>query len=244
MARLFLHAPVRRRHRHRPLSGPDDSLKSRPVLIWDLPTRLFHWSLVALVALSWWSGAEGGTAFPVHQWSGCAILTLLLFRLAWGVVGGEYARFTHFVHGPARVLGSLRELLRPTSRATAGHNALGGWMVVALLLSLLVQTITGLFANDDIMNEGPLYARVGKEVSERFSAVHELNFGVLASLIAVHVLAIVYHRLRKGETLTRSMLSGYRTLPHTIPAPRRASPWLAAVLLAVCAGMVALLIKL
>lgn len=213
-------------------------------MIWDAPTRLFHWALVVLVALSCWSGAEGGTAFPLHQWSGCAILTLLLFRLAWGVVGGEYARFAHFVHGPARVLASLRELWSPIPHATAGHNAVGGWMVVALLLSLLVQAITGLFANDDIMNEGPLYARVGKDLSDSLSAVHELNIGVLLGLICVHVLAIVYHHLRKGEALTRSMLSGYRSLPHTIPAPRRASPWLAAVLLAVSAGMVSLLIKL
>ena len=244
MARLLLHASIRRRHRPQSLSTPLDNTGARPVLIWDLPTRLGHWLLVILVALSWWSGAAGGTAFVVHQWSGGGILTLLLFRLAWGVVGGECARFAHFVQGPARVRDALRELLTPTARAAAGHNAVGGWMVVALLLSLLVQTITGLFANDDIMNEGPLYAWVGTDVSDTLSSVHAANFAVLVSLIAVHLVAIVYHRLRKGEALTRSMLSGYRMLPHTIAAPRRASAWLAAVLLAVSAGMVALLFKL
>lgn len=197
-----------------------------------------------LVALSWWSGEEGGTAFTVHQWSGCAILSLLLFRLAWGVVGGEYARFSQFVHGPARVLAALRELLSPAALARPGHNPLGAWMVLAFLLTLLVQTVTGLFANDDIMNDGPLMEHISKDLSDTLSGVHELNFGILLALIGVHVLAIVYHRLRKGERLTRAMFTGYQTVSLTPPAARRASNWLALVLLAASAGMVALLIQL
>lgn len=219
-------------------------MESRRILIWDLPTRLFHWSLVILFLLSWWSGEQGGTAFKFHQFSGYAILTLLLFRLAWGVVGGETARFTQFVHGPRRVLSAAAELLTPTPLAQAGHNPLGGWMVVALLLGLLLQAVTGLFANDDIMNEGPLMATISKDLSDTLSGVHGFNFAVLIGLVGVHVLAIVYHRLRKGERLTRAMITGYRTLPASSTTPRTSRGWLAAVLLALAAGIVALLINL
>ena len=216
----------------------------RALKIWDLPTRLCHWSLVALVAMSWWSGEQGSEAFDYHQWSGYGILSLLLFRLAWGVVGGEYSRFAQFVHGPRRVLCAVRDLLTPTPLAQPGHNPLGGWMVVALLIGLTVQTVTGLFANDDIMNEGPLMAWVDKDLSDTLSGVHTINFVVLLSLISVHVVAIVYHRLRKGEHLTLAMITGRRMLPGAPPTVRTASPWLAAVLLALSAGMVAVLINL
>ena len=219
-------------------------MEGRRILIWDLPTRLFHWSLVVLFLLSWWSGEQGGAAFKFHQWSGYTILALLLFRLTWGVVGGETSRFAHFVHGPRRVLRAVAELLAPTPLAQSGHNPLGGWMVVALLLGLLVQTVTGLFANDDIMNEGPLMARISKDLSDTLSGVHGFNFGVLLALVGVHVLAIVYHRLRKGERLTRAMITGYRTLPASATAPRTSSGWLAVVLLALAAGIVAVLINL
>ncbi len=214
------------------------------ILVWDLPTRLFHWSLVGLFMLSWWSGEQGGTAFRIHQWSGYGILSLVLFRLVWGLVGGEYARFAQFVHGPRRVLRGVAELLRPGPLAQVGHNPVGGWMVVALLFGLLVQTVTGLFANDDIMNEGPLVAHIGKDLSDTLSGVHGVNFVIVLVLVSVHVLAIVYHRLRKGEHLTQAMITGRRMLPAPATAPRTASSWLALVLLALAAGMVALLINL
>ena len=215
----------------------------RALKIWDLPTRLCHWSLVALVAVSWWSGEQGGETFKYHQWSGYGIFSLLLFRLAWGVVGGEYSRFAQFVHGPRRVVRAVRDLLTPIPLAQPGHNPLGGWMVVALLIGLAVQTITGLFANDDIMNEGPLMAWVGKDLSDTLSGVHTINFVVLLSLISVHVLAIVYHRLRKGERLSLAMITGRRMLPGAPSTVGTTSPWLAAVLLTLSAGMVALLIN-
>lgn len=217
-------------------------MASRRVMIWDLPTRLCHWSLVVFFVVSWWSGEQGGTAFNVHQWSGYGILSLLLFRLAWGVVGGEYARFAQFVQGPRHVLRAAADLLTRAPLTQAGHNALGGWMVVALLLGLLVQAATGLFANDDIMNEGPLMAWISTDLSDTLSGAHRINFVVLLMLVSVHVVAIVYHRLRKGEHLTLAMITGYRILPTS--AVRTTSGWLAAVLLALAAGMVALLINL
>ena len=217
---------------------------SARVKVWDLPTRLFHWTLTLLVGVSWWSGAVGGVAFNVHRWSGCAVLSLVLFRLAWGIAGGEHARFKSFLHGPRRVLAAAKALLSPSALTTAGHNPLGGWMVMALLVALAVQATTGLFANDDIMNEGPLAAHVSAALSERLSTVHEVNFWILMALIALHVLAIVYHRLRKGERLVVAMLSGYRALPPGTGAAYEVSLWRAVMLLALSAGIVALVVNL
>ena len=147
-------------------------MSERPILVWDLPQRLFHWSLVALCALSWWSGEEGGVMLKYHLWSGYAVLTLVLFRIGWGFVGSRHARFGDFLRGPHAILHTLRALPGREALPHAGHNPVGGLMVLALLLVLGVQTGTGLFANDDIMNEGPLYALVSKSMSDRLTGWH------------------------------------------------------------------------
>lgn len=217
-------------------------MREREVIVWDLPVRLFHWALVVLCGFSWWSAEAGGLTLQYHMWSGYALLTLVLFRLLWGFVGSEPARFSNFVHGPRRVLGSVRELLGPRPLALAGHNPLGGWMVLLLLLALLLQTVTGLFANDDLFNEGPLYRHVGKDLSDWLTGIHHLNFTALLVLVAVHVLAIVWHRFRKGEHLVASMLHGRKSVPGN--APRLAGPGRALACLAASAGLVSLVVNL
>ncbi len=214
------------------------------VEVWDLPVRVFHWTLAGLVAFSWWSGEQGGLTLQYHEWSGCAILALVLFRIVWGFVGGEHARFASFVRGPRAVLEAARRLLDTRPLAGIGHNPVGGWMVLALLVCLLVQTGTGLFANDDILTEGPLYAYVSKDTSDALTGIHHTNFVILAVLVAVHVLAIAWHRVRKGEALTGAMLTGRKVVPAGTAAPRRASQWRALVALAICAGGVAALVNL
>jgi len=217
-------------------------MHTREAVVWDLPVRLCHWAFVVLCGFSWWSAEEGGLTLRYHMWSGYALLTLVLFRLLWGWVGSEPARFRDFVHGPRRVLGSVRELLGPRPLAIAGHNPLGGWMVVLLLLTLLLQGATGLFANDDLFNEGPLYRHVGKDLSDWFTGVHHLNFKVLLGLVAVHVLAIAWHRFRKGEQLVTSMLHGRKQVPGD--APRLAGTGRALACLALSAGLVSLVVNL
>lgn len=212
------------------------------VRVWDLPVRLFHWGIVALLGYSWWSGEEGGMTLEYHMWSGYAVLTLVLFRVLWGFAGSGTARFASFVRGPAAVLASLRELGSARPLHLAGHNPLGGWMVLALLLCLLVQTSSGLFANDDLFNEGPLYEHVSKALSDTLTAVHHLNFGLLLGLVALHVAAVAWHRLRKGERLVGAMIHGRKRLDGPAPAlarARRALPWLA-----LSAGVVAFVVNL
>jgi cytochrome b len=127
------------------------------VVVWDLPTRLFHWLLTIFVIISFVTGNIGGNAMQYHEWSGFVILVLLVFRLVWGFLGGRQSRFSAFVRGPAAVLRYATALIKGNSPPVLGHNPLGGWSILAMMLALFVQVGTGLFANDDILTEGPLY---------------------------------------------------------------------------------------
>src|SRR5262245_37529441 len=217
----------------------------RAVRVWDIPVRLFHWILVALIILSFTTAQIGGNAMRIHELSGFTILTLVLFRVLWGVFGSTYARFTDFVRGPAQALGYAKALASGRASFHAGHNPLGGWMIVAMLLCLLVQTGTGLFANDDIMTEGPLYPWVSKETSDLLSKIHETNFYVLFALIALHVAAALYYLWGKRENLILPLFSGRKKVPEALHAQEsRGGPlWLAVLLLALCAGGVYLLVR-
>ena len=143
-------------------SGDPPRSDPRRVTVWDLPTRLFHWLLVGFVVTSFVTVEIGGNAMQIHELSGFVILSLLLFRVGWGFFGSRPSRFSDFVHGPKAVLSYVRGLLRNDTPPHFGHNPLGGWSIVAMLLALFVQAGTGLFANDDIMTEGPLYSWVNK----------------------------------------------------------------------------------
>jgi cytochrome b len=132
----------------------------RFIMVWDFPTRLFHWLLVIFVIISFVTGNIGGNAMQYHEWSGFTILTLLLFRLVWGFVGSRESRFMTFIRGPSAVVRYATTLLRSDSTRHIGHNPLGGWSIIAMLFALLLQAGTGLFANDDIVTEGPHRTRI------------------------------------------------------------------------------------
>jgi cytochrome b len=202
------------------MSGDRSSLGDRiTVKVWDVPVRAFHWTLVALAALSVSTGYLAGNAMRWHVWSGCAILALLVFRVLWGFIGSTYARFAHFVRGPRAVRDYARGLLSRAPSYTVGHNPLGGWMVVLLLVSLAVQVGTGLFANDDIATEGPLYPLVSKALSDTLSAIHQANVVVLLALIGVHVTAVLYYFFYKGENLVAAMITGTKQVPARALSP-------------------------
>lgn len=214
-------------------------MMSRKIIrIWDLPTRLFHWLLVVLIGISWASGEIGGNAMEYHMWSGYAVLALVLFRLVWGVMGSETSRFSQFLRGPAAVRVYARTLFTRGNGHGIGHNPLGGWMVAAMLLALSVQTGTGLFANDDIATEGPLYNLVSKSVSDALTEVHEGTFDVLLALIAIHIAAIVFYRVYKRDDLVRPMLTGSKEVADDTPPPRLLSAWRALPVIAIAAGLV------
>jgi cytochrome b len=182
--------------------------KMYSIRVWDIPTRLFHWLLVALVVFSFFTGKIGGTAMQYHVWSGFAILVLVVFRLAWGFVGGRQSRFATFVKGPAAVIRYASSLLSRDSMRHIGHNPLGGWSIIAMLTSILIQAGTGLFANDDILTEGPLYGLVSKKTSDWLTGVHHLNQKILLVLVVIHICAVLFYLIAKRENLITPMITG------------------------------------
>ncbi|MDZ7684035.1 MAG: cytochrome b/b6 domain-containing protein [Gammaproteobacteria bacterium] len=164
--------------------------------VWDLPTRIFHWLLVVLVSLSLYTGFVGGfEEMDWHMYSGYAILTLILFRLAWGVFGSYNARFTTFVRGPGAIMAYVRSLR--SSPPGVGHSPLGGVSVLAILLAICVQAATGLFATDDIFIEGPLVHLVSDDMSGELTRIHNLNRWIIIALIGLHLTAIAFYQLIK-----------------------------------------------
>lgn len=214
------------------------------VRVWDLPTRLFHWTLVTLMIVQWLT-AESDGAMQYHVWGGYAVLTLVLFRLIWGFAGSETARFSHFVRGPGAALDYVKALLRGETPLYLGHNPMGGWSILALLTLLLIQAGTGLFANDDIAFDGPLSGWVSRSMSNWLTTVHKVNFNLLLLVIAVHISAVLFYLLVKRENLIHPMLSGRKHLPPepAEAAPRMVSPWLGLAALLVAAGAVGLLVR-
>jgi cytochrome b len=214
--------------------------------VWDVPVRLFHWALVLLFAFMFFSGKSGSDWMEWHMRSGYAILALVLFRILWGFAGSTHARFSSFLAGPSACIAFARKLLARAPAHSAGHNPLGGWMVLAMLLALLVQTGTGLFANDDLLSVGPLAALISKATSDQISRIHSWNFNLLLLLAGLHLIAVLYHAGFMKENLIGAMFTGMKHLPAAAAGSvmaRFASPWLALVLLVVAAIAVYLIVK-
>lgn len=195
---------------HEAETGASGQAEMGVVRVWDLPVRLFHWSLLAAVTTSVATGVTGGLwQMDLHVVSGCAVLGLVLFRVLWGLVGGRHARFAAFVKGPVTVVRYALDFLKGRAVHTVGHNPLGGWSVVLILSALAVQAGTGLCANDDIFLEGPLAKFAGKELSDRLTGIHHLMSNVLYVLVAAHVAAIALHWW-KGDNLVKPMITGVK----------------------------------
>lgn len=200
--------------------------------VWDLPIRLFHWLLVALIAFSWWTADYDHVDW--HIWSGCAILTLLIFRLLWGFVGSSTARFSGFAPGPKSVV----RYLRGSRWDAIGHTPLGALSVVALLLVLCVQVGLGLIAEDeDGINFGPLAHLVSTDTSDKAREIHALNFDLILAFIALHIGAILFYRVFRGKRLTSAMITGRARLNAPAHPMRPGKWWVALLCLAIALGV-------
>src|SRR3712207_997570 len=175
----------------------------RQVKVWDGWIRLVHWSVVSLIAVSWVSIKTGNA--EVHYLSGYAVLTLLLFRVAWGVAGSDTARFARFLRSPAAAFRHLAHFRRREPDTEIGHNAAGGWMVLVLLGLLLVQAGSGLFANHEpgftYDVHGPLALTVSDATSAWLTGVHHFTFNLILAAAGLHVLAVLAHHVVKGHDL-------------------------------------------
>lgn len=189
------------------------------VRIWDLPTRLFHWALAACVISLVITGNVGGNAMVWHFRLGYAVLTLVLFRLAWGFAGGHWSRWASLPLHPRHALAYLKT--RSAERTEAGHNPLGSWSILAMLFFLLFQVSTGLISDDEIANAGPLTALVSGSWVSWASAWHK-NWGklIIIGLVVLHLLALLWHRFKKHPPLVLAMLHGDKAFPEPVPASR------------------------
>ena len=180
-------------------------MSSKRIFLWDLPTRSFHWLLVVSIVAAVVTGQIGGNLIDWHGKIGILIVSLLVFRLVWGVVGSTYARFAQFFPTPTRVKAYLAGRWQGE-----GHNPLGALAVFALLGLLIVQVATGLFANDDIAFTGPLFELVSKTVSDRLTGLHHLVSDLLIGMVVLHVAAIAYYGHVKKRELLKPMITGWK----------------------------------
>lgn len=208
-----------------------DGGRTARVRVWDLPTRLFHWGLATALAGSWITNAQN--EMTLHMYCGYAAATLVVWRVLWGLVGSETARFAQFVRGPAAIMRYVQQGYHDR----LGHNPLGALSVLALLALVLVQATTGLFSNDDIFFDGPWAGVLTKDMSDAVTGYHVLNKNVLLALIALHIFTVGYYRYR-GEDLLSPMLTGDKVVEEPVREPRHRPLWLAALLLIVSAAAV------
>lgn len=227
------------------LSAERVTVTDRPptVAVWDLPIRVFHWLLTALVITSWTCAQIGGNAMEIHELSGLTILTLVLFRILWGFFGSHHARFANFVRGIGTTRRYLQSLRQGKPVTSSGHNPLGAWSVLAMLGCLLVQAGTGLFSNDDIMMEGPLVKWISKDTSDFITRIHHTNSSVLLALIVLHTSAVLFYLIARRDNLITPMITGGKQAAGALSnGGHRGLLVRAAVLFAACAVTVYLLV--
>jgi cytochrome b len=215
------------------------SADSVPTRVWDLPTRLFHWLLAAAVIGCVVTAKVGGGAMVWHTRLGLCVLALLVFRLAWGFVGGHWSRFARFVYAPGTLLRYLRGEVQPGERLDVGHSPTGALSVFAILAVLMAQVGLGLISDDEIAFVGPLNRYVSTETGLLATSLHK-TWGqwLIIGLAVLHVLAIAVY-LVKRRNLVKPMIDGDKALPAGTPASADglAQRTLALVLAAAAGGL-------
>lgn len=202
----------------------------KEVAVWDIWVRLFHWTLVALIGFSWLSAELGGNWMIWHTQAGFVTAGLIIFRVIWGVAGSWSARFSQFVRSPKQVMAYIKG---EDKSEHLSHNPLGALGVLAILLLVALQVLTGLFSNDDIFIEGPLAYLISYDLSLEITEIHEAVFNLLLLVVATHILAVLYHQKVRKEPLIQSMLHGRK--PSSLPAPQLKTP-IAALIIALAIG--------
>ncbi len=217
------------------------------IRVWDLPTRLFHALLIVCVAGLVITGEIGGDAMRLHFLFGYGVLTLVLFRLVWGFVGGHWSRFVNFLPTPAQLLAYVQALRTRSAPPSVGHNPLGALSVIAMLLMLAIQVLSGFISDDEIAATGPWTSLVPNAWIELATEYHsEIGKTILIVLVILHVASILYYKRYKNEDLITPMIKGDKQEPATTPASRdtRTSRIFALSVLLACAYGVYQLVNL
>jgi cytochrome b len=203
-----------------PVAGPAAAAKpGRRLRVWDLPTRLFHWTLALCVIAAVLTAHVGGNAIVWHFRLGYTVFALLAFRLLWGVLGGHWSRFGTFFYSPGALVRYLRGAPGPGDRFDIGHSPLGSLSVWALLLLLALQVGTGLVADDEIANTGPLNRFVSSAVASKATGYHaDVGQWLLVGLVALHIAAVLFYLFARRRDLIGPMWHGDKPLPQEAPA--------------------------
>jgi cytochrome b len=193
---------------------------SRECLIWDVPTRIFHWSLALAFAMAYLTGDEDRWAL-FHVTAGYTILGLLTFRIVWGFTGSCHARFSSFIKHPREILHYLASLTGSQKLHYAGHNPAGGWVILILLLLGLTVTITGVLEYEDV--EWPMVEQI-----------HEWSAAIMLGFVVIHILGVVVSSLLHRENLIRAMITGCKPGCESaaIETPYRWLGWVLLILIA------------
>lgn len=200
---------------------------------WDLPTRLFHWLLVAGLFMAWLS--HNRDWIEIHLWTGYAVLVLVSFRILWGFFGSVHSRFSDFMRSPLAVL----RYWRGEQPKTAGHNPAGGWSILVLLVLVLAQALTGLFNSDGLLFDGPLHHALDSGTTDALGELHDQLYWIILGFAGLHVGAIAWYKWARGEALVQAMIDGGDR--GRAPA---VSNWRAVLLVVFCAGALALAVYL
>ncbi|MGZ3240524.1 MAG: cytochrome b/b6 domain-containing protein [Burkholderiaceae bacterium] len=219
----------------------------KKIRVWDLPLRLFHWILALLVVAAIVAEDIGGDAMLWHFRFGYAALTLVLFRIVWGLVGSRYARFSDFVKGPTAAIAYIKEMRSGTAIKSLGHNPMGSFSVLALLGIILIQTISGLFASDEHDHKGPLAKFLSEAWSEWVGEFHaDVSGTLIYILVGLHVAAVAYYYFIKKENLVKPMITGDKEMDSEEPPTNDSLRMrlLALVILLVCAAGVYFVVTL
>ncbi|MGZ8173808.1 MULTISPECIES: cytochrome b/b6 domain-containing protein [Methylobacter] len=176
------------------------------VKVWDLPLRIFHWLLVAGFFIAYLTEDD---LLTVHVWAGYLVTGLLAFRLVWGFIGNDYARFSNFLCSPAKSIAYIKDLLVLKTRRYIGHNPAGAAMIVLLLVSLLATVITGFAVYGADQAAGPL-AAIGPANEKMWEEVHEFFANFTLILVVVHVAGVAIESYIHRENLARAMVHGFK----------------------------------
>lgn len=225
-------------------TGNGAAITKTHLKIWDMPTRVFHWLLVISFIAAYVTNRLGVDYFTWHLWFGYFVVILLGFRILWGIVGTHHARFINFVRHPVESIKYALHLSKGKAKSYPGHNPLGALMVLTLLSVLLLQAATGLFANDEIFNIGPLYGYVSHELSLKLTAVHKELFYWILGAVVIHVGAVLFYVFVKRENLIKAMITGKKPVQGLAEAKAIESSriWLALILVVIVSALLAWLI--
>ena len=177
------------------------------VFVWDLPLRLFHWSLVVSLCGLWFTAEYSYE--QIHIYLGYFVLVLLSFRVLWGFFGTHYSKFSALSFNPLVVFSYLKNMLQGKAEESLGHNPVGGLMAIAVVLVIGAQAATGLFTEGELWS-GPYYGTLDTDVSKFLNSLHHTLFDYILVLVAIHITAIFYYLLKKKQNLIMPMITGVK----------------------------------